>query len=96
MNNSGIVLKLLPKRKEKLEWYREVIDETKNLYANAVAKDIKPLWEIFNDMRVVHYGDFSFDREKVEIIELSDIYKNLSDEKAKALEAIKELKRIKR
>ena len=84
-----VVLKLVPKKKEKLEWYREVIDGTKSGYETVMTPDIQPLWDEFNNCKVVHYGDFQFDVEKVEIIELADIYKNLSDDMAKVIEKIK-------
>ncbi len=88
-----VVLKLVPKKKEKLEWYREVIDGTKSGYETVMTPDIQPLWDEFNNCRVAHYGDFQFDMEKVEIIELSDVYKNLSDGMAKTIERVEELQK---
>jgi hypothetical protein len=77
-----VVLKLIPKRKEKLEWFRENIKGTRSEYETI-------LWHAFNECSVCHYGDFQFDKEQVEIIELTDIYNNLSEEMAKTIKGLK-------
>jgi len=87
-----VVLKLIPKRKEKLEWFREVIDETKAGYESVMTEDIKPIWDAFNNCRVCHYSDFQFDREQVEIIELADIYNGLSEKMTKTIDSIHKYK----
>lgn len=60
------VLKLYPTRKESLTWYEERNQDKAKTEAE------KELAQMFDAIRVLHYGDFSFKREP-EIIELSEI-----------------------
>lgn len=103
-----IVLELVPRRKEKLEWYIEkplsitngnfdannpvrVSDKESGSIINGnfdADSPIRIIEEKFSDCRVVHYGDFSFFPDKVKLIELSDIYANMSKELSDAINAL--------
>ena len=85
-----VVLKLIPRKKEKLEWFREVINEPKSHYESVMTEDVKSLMDAFNNCKVCHYGDLQFEREQVEIIELTDVYRSLSDGMTETIEKIKD------
>lgn len=80
-----VVLRLVPKRKEKLEWYREVVDSSKKGYSG-MPQFADPLWKKFNECRIAHYGDFQFRTDEVTVMELKEIYKNMPDDVKEVLD----------
>lgn len=70
--DNTIVLELIPRRTEKLEWCREVISAQEHL-----SEDAKPLRSLFNQCIIAHYGNFQFRTDSVKVIKLRDIYDNM-------------------
>lgn len=63
-----IVLKMKPQRNEPLTWYRE------NTAAGATNDESKKLLLLFDNCRIAHFDDFTFNTN-YEILELTDILK---------------------
>lgn len=85
-----VVLKLFPRRMEKLEWYREVID-SKEWGNENLSTIMNKTQKLFDECRICHYGDFSF-KEDIEAIRLSDIYENIPQDIQSLIEWHKNLK----
>lgn len=86
--DSTVVLKLIPRRTEKLEWCKEVIP-TQNAKYEHTPEDVKVIWSLFNQCRIVHYGNFQFRADSVEVIKLRDIYDNMPQDVRDAVEWIR-------
>lgn len=86
LNHADTVILKLSCRKEPLEWYREVINNTKSGYQNMTETQSR-LWEYMNSIRICHYGDLRFSAV-LETIELTELDKL---PQPKEIDEIKEL-----
>lgn len=86
-----VVLKLAPRGRQKMEWYRETINKTNTPFPNepATKETARKLWEYMNNARICHYGSMPFEKNP-EIIELSEI------DKMPESDSLKEIRRLKR
>lgn len=71
-----VVLKLIPRHEEKLEWYRELAPSGGQLFGE-IPEQAKAILDLFNQSRIAHYGNFAFRTDSVEVIKLKDIYDNI-------------------
>ena len=83
-----VLLKLVPRREEKLAWYREVISPDKNQYSATLYEQIKTIRDLQNQCEIAHYGDFAFRTDSVEVTRLKDMYENIPQDVQKLLDWI--------
>lgn len=86
-----VVLKLIPRRPEKLEWYKEVSKNDVLAKRDGLTKEMEQVTQYFDNARIVHYGDFAFKSDSVEVIELKDIMNEIDDETEELIRIVKEL-----
>lgn len=87
-----VVLKLKPKRKEPMAWYREISD-VNNLPGTEHTEGDRKLVSYINEASICHYGDLEFSKDEIEIIPLKNILESLSDDENRELEEIVKLNR---
>lgn len=79
-----VVLKLKPRGRQDLEWYKEVLPEKKR---SQLTEDGIKLSEYMNNSRICHYGAMPFEKD-IEIIELTEIDAMPESEKLKELKKL--------
>lgn len=80
-----VILKLEPRGRQPLEWYKETINDSNRTFPNDTARQ---LWEYMNNSRICHYGAMRF-KDNPEIIELATVDAMPESEKLKEIRRIK-------
>lgn len=82
-----VLLKLIPRREEKLEWYREVVSPNYQSLST-MPEQAKTITDLFSQCRIVHYGNFAFRTDSVEVTRLKDMYDNIPQDVQELLDWI--------
>lgn len=72
-HSDTVILKLTPRKKESMAWYREVNNSLQTGLEEETQKKYDATVYASYKCRLCHYDDFSFRRDKAEVIELIDI-----------------------
>lgn len=82
-----VLLKLVPRHEEKLKWYREIVSPDNQSEAT-IREQMKIILDLFNQCKIVHYGNFAFRTDSVEVTRLKDMYDNIPQDVQKLLDWI--------
>lgn len=80
-----VILKLEPRGRQPLEWYKEAINDSNRTFPDEATRK---LWEYMNNARICHYGEMRF-KDNPEIIELATVDAMPESEKLKEIRRIK-------